>query len=79
MKKNFVILLGFSLFLTLPSLTSAEEIQKNMGIKLKRGAINLVTAPLEIPKQTKIYYDKGIQKTKNVVPWLFCGVVKGLA
>ena len=45
--------------------------------KLTRGVTNVVTAPLEIPKQTVIYWIEGAKMTKHVSVWILSGVVKG--
>jgi len=49
------------------------------GQKLSRGIVNIATAPLEIPKQTVIYYKEGVAVTKHFIVWIGCGVVKGMA
>ncbi|MFA5260219.1 MAG: exosortase system-associated protein, TIGR04073 family [Candidatus Omnitrophota bacterium] len=45
--------------------------------KLVRGTINLATAPLEVPKQTRLYWKKGAEKTDHILVWIFSGIVKG--
>lgn len=75
MKKILLILtiFAFSLILTSPSYAH------NQGIKLKRGFINILTCPLEIPKQTAIYLKKGTEKTQHTPVWIFSGFIKGIA
>ena len=46
---------------------------------LRRGATNIVTAPLEIPKQTIASIDEGKEKTYHVSVWAFAGFMKGIA
>ena len=46
--------------------------------KLKRGAINVVTAPLEIPKEIKQHWDEGGTDPIKKTFYLFGGLVKGL-
>lgn len=46
--------------------------------KLTRGVITIVTSPLEIPKQSRIYWKRGAEKTPHVLVWIFCGAVKGV-
>ena len=40
--------------------------------------MNVVTAPLEIPKETRAYWIKGSEKTDHILVWLFAGAVKGV-
>ena len=46
--------------------------------KLKRGAINVVTAPLEIPKEIKQHWDEGGTDPIKKTAYLFGGLVKGI-
>ncbi len=46
--------------------------------KLQRGIVNVVTAPVEVPKQIRAYWIAGSEKTMHISPWVFCGLVKGL-
>lgn len=45
--------------------------------KLKRGAVNVATAPVEIVKEFRSHWIQGSEKTFHISAWLFCGVVKG--
>ncbi len=45
--------------------------------KLGRGVINIATAPLEVPKQARIYWKEGAKKTDHILVWIFSGIVKG--
>jgi len=45
--------------------------------KLGRGITNIVTAPLEIPKEIRAHWIKGAEKTYHVIAWMVCGFVKG--
>ena len=47
--------------------------------KLKRGFVNILTFPLEIPKQTKLQYEEGSKKTKHTAVHVASGFIKGLA
>jgi putative exosortase-associated protein (TIGR04073 family) len=53
----------------------AEDTPKT---KLTRGVVNITTAPLEIVKQTRLYWKKGAQKTPHIIVWIFSGFVKGV-
>ena len=46
--------------------------------KFWRGAVNIVTAPLEVPKEARAYWIKGAQLTPHILVWIFCGSVWGL-
>jgi|CXWL01.1.fsa_nt_gi putative exosortase-associated protein (TIGR04073 family) len=50
---------------------------KNKTQKLGRGIANIVTAPLEIPKEIRAHWIKGSEKTPHILAWIFCGAVKG--
>jgi putative exosortase-associated protein (TIGR04073 family) len=45
--------------------------------KLGRGITNIVTSPIEIPKEIRAHWIKGSEKTPHILAWIFCGVVKG--
>ena len=57
------------------SLASAEDGALN---KLKRGAVNIATAPVEVVKQTRAYWIEGSGYTDHISFWLFSGIVKGV-
>jgi putative exosortase-associated protein (TIGR04073 family) len=69
------IILLTCLLLALGSPLRAED---NPKTKLGRGMVNVVTAPLEIVKQTRLYWKKGAQKTPHIIVWMFSGFVKGV-
>lgn len=46
--------------------------------KLKRGAINVVTAPLELPKKLKEHWDESSTNPIEKTVYLFGGFVKGV-
>jgi len=45
--------------------------------KLGRGIVNIVTAPLEIPKQTRLYWKQGAKKTPHIIVWIISGIGRG--
>ena len=47
--------------------------------KLKRGAINVVTAPLELPKEIRDHWNEGGTNPIKKTVYLFGGFVKGVA
>ena len=46
--------------------------------KLKRGVINVVSAPLELPKEVKQHWDESDTNPIKKTAYLFGGLVKGL-
>ena len=46
--------------------------------KLQRGVVNVVTAPVEVPKQVRAAWIEGSLKTMHISAWLFYGLVKGV-
>lgn len=46
--------------------------------KLGRGVVNVLTSPLEIPKQARAYWIQGAYKTDHVIVWIVSGAVKGV-
>ena len=51
--------------------------EKVSDIKLIRGVTNVVTAPFEIPKQTRAYWIEGAYITDHIIAWAFSGFVWG--
>ena len=75
--RNIVRLVVVMMAVTfLASLAHAED--KSVK-KLKRGAVNIVTAPIEIPKNFRAYWIEGSKHTPHILVWLFSGTVKGVA
>ena len=69
----------FSLFLLCWLIFTSPVDAGNPWQKLGRGFTNVVTAPLEIPKQTDSEWKRGRQQTFHVLVWILSGFVKGLA
>ncbi len=78
MKKLFSAIIVFLLIFGFISQAQASD---NPQLhKLRRGFINIVSSPLEIPKQTKAVLEEGKEKGKKNNPiWALSGVVKGVA
>lgn len=49
-----------------------------VATKLKRGVVNVVTAPLEIPHNLKSHWDEGGTNAIKKTAYLFGGLVKGV-
>lgn len=45
--------------------------------KLGRGISNVITAPVEIPREIRAHWIDGSAKTYHIVVWVLCGVIKG--
>ncbi len=73
MQKILVLFILMSLF----SLSSAHADQVPIK-KLYRGVVNIVTAPIEVPKQARAYWIKGAQKTPHILAWIGSGAVWGV-
>ncbi len=59
-------------------LISGARADQGPGNKLYRGVVNIVTAPLEVPKQARAYWIKGAQKTSHILVWIGSGAVWGV-
>ncbi len=46
--------------------------------KLSRGFVNIVTAPVEVPREIRAHWIAGSEKTYHVIVWILCGAVKGV-
>ena len=74
MKKFLLLLfLCFTLFFPIPAHAGGPL------KKLLRGMATIVTAPLEIPHETRRYWKMGAKKTDHILVWILCGFVKGTA
>ncbi len=73
--KVFSIVLSLMIcFVLMVSVANAETTAVE---KIKRGVFNIVTSPVEIPKQVRSYWITGSEKTPHILAWIFCGAVKG--
>ena len=70
MKRQYVWILALTLLVLPLNVIPAD--------KLKRGVVNLVTAPVEIPKNVRAYWIEGSEVTSHISFWLFSGLVKGM-
>ena len=73
MKKSFIFIIILTLFCA-----SQAFAESNPGKKLYRGVVNVVTAPVEIPKQARAYWIEGAQKTDHILVWIGSGTVWGM-
>ena len=76
MRKIFVCSLAI---VTLLGITVEARAEFHPFKLLRRGFTNVLTAPLEIPKQTIASVEEGRKKTYHVSAWGFTGFVKGIA
>ncbi|MBZ0167757.1 MAG: exosortase system-associated protein, TIGR04073 family [Candidatus Omnitrophica bacterium] len=72
--KSISIIMAMVILTWVPS----AHAENNPGAKLGRGIVNIVTAPVEIPKQTRAYWIEGAQLTDHILIWAGCGTVWGL-
>ncbi len=72
--RRIVMAITFSTFLFVSNSFAASESIHKLG----RGITNVVTAPVEIPKELRAHWIKGSEKTYHISAWLFCGLVKGI-
>jgi len=72
MKRIIVMVLMMSL-LAVP----VSYADQGAGHKLYRGVVNIVTSPVEIPKQARAYWIKGAQKTDHIIVWIVTGGIWG--
>ena len=73
MRKILMLLIAVTVFFS--SLVFADQ---GPGQKLYRGVVNVLTAPVEIPKQARSYWITGAQKTPHILVWIFSGAIWGV-
>lgn len=85
MKKALPTVIILAFILSFVTSAHAFEISKTeqmdhhkMVHKLERGAINIVTSPMEIPKQIKVEYASESDKLGSKAASAFGGAMKGL-
>lgn len=67
-------LIALILVLVIPSNAYAD----NPGHRIVRGVVNIVTAPIEMPKQARAYWIEGAKKTPHILVWIGSGAVWGV-
>lgn len=72
---KYAVIITAALSLVYASPVYAES---NPATKLVRGVINIVTAPVEIPKQARAYWIEGTYKTDHFLIWTGVGSVWGM-
>jgi putative exosortase-associated protein (TIGR04073 family) len=73
------VLTGMILFLAGSCFAQEGYLKSRPMQKLKRGVVNVVTAPLEIPKQVKLHWDDSGTNPIEKTAYLFGGLIKGAA
>ncbi len=76
MKKIVLVLFAAALLINGASFVYAAD---NPADKLGRGFVNILTAPIEIPKQIDVEWKQHAQEKKNVGIGITAGFIKGLA
>ena len=67
------MVLALSMVLLMPSANA----QQPVAIKFFRGVVNVISAPIEVPKQARAYWIKGAVKTPHIIAWIASGAVWG--
>ena len=65
-------------FTVMVLLTTNANAQQEPAAKLLRGIFNVVTSPIEVPKQARAYWIKGAQRTPHIIAWIVSGAVWGV-
>lgn len=73
MKTMFVLMMCLVL-----SVAGGSVVEASPAKKLYRGAVNILTAPVEVPKQARAYWIKGAQITPHILAWIASGMVWGV-
>ena len=76
MKKVLIFATVIAVNLTIVAGVCAESLPLK---KFSRGAVNVLTSPIEIPKQIRAYWIEGSRHTPHIIVWIFSGAVKGSA
>lgn len=66
------------LLLTTLIFSSLAKADQGPAQKLYRGVVNIITAPIEVPKQARAYWIAGAAKTPHILVWIFSGAVWGV-
>ena len=66
------------LFVTTAFAADEAYLHGRVATKVKRGVVNIVSAPLEIPKEIKAHWNDGGTEPIKKTAYLFGGLVKGL-
>jgi putative exosortase-associated protein (TIGR04073 family) len=71
-KKVFIMFV--SILISASAVSAGSPVQK-----LERGFLNVLTAPVEIPKEIRAHWIAGSEKTYHIIVWIVSGFVKGSA
>ncbi len=72
MRRIMAVIVSLAILIAPNSYAANDSVQK-----LGRGVTNVLTAPVEIPKEIRAHWIKGSEKTFHIAVWIFCGFVKG--
>jgi len=70
--------LGLLFIVLIVMSSSLARAEQGPAQKFYRGIVNIVTAPIEVPKQARAYWIKGAQITPHILVWIFSGAVWGV-
>ena len=72
MKRILSLTIGLTLLSSFVVQAQTTPVQK-----LSRGIVNIITSPIEVPKQARAYWIIGAQKTPHILVWIGSGAVWG--
>ncbi len=75
---RMIFLVVIMMFFAAASFAEEGYLTGQTMTKLKRGAINVVSSPLEIPKEIKQHWNDGGTEPIKKTAYVFGGLVKGL-
>ncbi len=76
--RTFLLTVTMMLFAATSFAADEGYLSGRIMTKFKRGVVNVVTAPLEIPIKIKEHWDEGGTEPIKKTAYLFGGLVKGL-
>ncbi len=76
--RTFLIAVVMMLFTATSFAADEEYLSGRIATKFKRGVINVVTAPLEIPIKIKEHWDEGGAEPIKKTAYVLGGLVKGI-
>lgn len=71
--KSIVMIITF--ILAFGPIANAENRAIN---KVTRGVTNVISSPIEVPKQARAYWVEGAQKTDHILVWIGTGTIWGI-
>ncbi len=76
--RTFILAAVMVLFTATSFAADEGYLYGRIATKVKRGVVNVISSPLEIPKEIKAHWDEGGTDPIKKTAYVFGGVVKGL-